>query len=96
MEIHTAFDKTLKDLRIKASTISEASGIPESDISKFRHGNQDILGRKIERLLKALPSTAQGYFWVLFTAENGAVLPNLVTAEKRVAYKTENKKAVTV
>ena len=94
MEIHTAFDRTLKDMGIKACTISEVSGIAESDISKFRHGNQDILGRKIERLLKALPSTAKSYFWLLFTAEDGAALPNLATAEKRVVYKAETKKVV--
>jgi DNA-binding Xre family transcriptional regulator len=77
MEIHKSFDRTLKDLGIKASAISAASGIAESDISKFRNGNQDILGRKIARLLKALPDTARGYFWLLFTAEDGAEVPNL-------------------
>ena len=83
MEIYQAFDRTLKDLDIRASQVAAGSGVSESDISRFRNGDRDIRSSKFARLLFALPSHAQDYFWFIFrysdlgiqcrtVAENGA------------------------
>jgi DNA-binding Xre family transcriptional regulator len=87
MEIHNAFDRTLKDFGIRASVISASSGIAESDISKFRSGNQDIRGSKIEKLLNALPVSARDYFWLLF--KSGDDVPKLSLSEKGSPYNSK-------
>lgn len=75
MEFHEAFDRTLRDFGIKASSVAIVSGIPESDISRFRNGGQDMRGSKLSRLIRALPNTARNYFWLLFQA--GEEIPPL-------------------
>ena len=66
MEIYQAFDKTLRDLGIRAAHVASTSGVSDADISRFRNGDQDIRTSKMARLIAALPSHAQDYFWYLF------------------------------
>ena len=100
MDINKAFDRTLKAYRIKASEMSASSGVPETDISKFRNGHQEIRVPKLEMLLNALPPNAKDYFWLLFKSEDSDIVPSphLCLAEKTTPYRVskESKEAIAV
>lgn len=68
MDIHEAFDLTLKRFKLKAADIAKVSGVAATDISKFRNGNQKIQSDKLQKLLMAMPPTARNYFWVVLNS----------------------------
>jgi len=68
MEIHKAFDLTVRKFKLKATELADASGVAATDISKFRNGKQKLLSDKLQRLVMAMPQTARNYFWLVLTS----------------------------
>jgi predicted transcriptional regulator len=62
MNEREALNKTIKLFNLRAVDIAERANIPESDLSKFRNGKNDILA---ERFLAALPRDARSYLLML-------------------------------
>jgi hypothetical protein len=68
MDIHEAFDLTVKKFKLKAVDIAALSGVAATDISKFRNGHQKIQSDKLQKILMAMPETARQYFWVVLNS----------------------------
>ena len=65
IKINKALKQTMQDCGVRAVWLSQKTGIAEATISKFLQGKTDMLGANIERIIEALPSNAQGYFFNL-------------------------------
>jgi transcriptional regulator with XRE-family HTH domain len=63
MGYREAFDETVKLFDLKASEISDKSGIGENQISRFRHGKTDLQSETLQKLINVLPSQAKAYFY---------------------------------
>ena len=64
--LNVAFDKMLRDLKIKAKDVSDLSGVSPSRLSQFRNGNAGDIGvRSLDALLdaaQAIDPRAKGVF----------------------------------
>lgn len=63
MNFNKALDLTLKEFRLSAKAISEASGVSEGSLSRFRRGERDIHAANLERIVSALPPEAKQFFY---------------------------------
>lgn len=62
MELKEALLKTLDKYKINGKKLSEASGIPESQISYFRSGKRSVELKSFQKIVDALPPDAYDYF----------------------------------
>ena len=62
MELKEALLNTLDKYKISGKKLSEASGIPESQISYFRSGKRSVELKSFQRIVDVLPSDAYEYF----------------------------------
>ena len=62
MTLRDAFNATLEDHKILATTIAETSGVSEGVISRFRTGKREVTTRIIQQMLDALPEKSYQYF----------------------------------
>jgi transcriptional regulator with XRE-family HTH domain len=62
MQISAALHMTMQQFNIKGNALAVTSGVTESAISKFRHGDKDLQASTVERLLAALPDDAYHFF----------------------------------
>lgn len=65
MDYREAFNKTLEMFEIRASDLSERSGVDPSRLSKFRNGHHDLRSGALANLINALPSDARAYYYLL-------------------------------
>jgi predicted transcriptional regulator len=65
MNEREALNKTIKLFNLRAVDIAERANIPESDLSKFRNGKNDILAERFFRIVAALPRDARSYLLML-------------------------------
>lgn len=70
MQYRQALNKTLEVFSVKASEISERSGVEESRLSKFRNGHHDLRSEALQSVVNSLPGTAKAYFYALAMSEN--------------------------
>jgi predicted transcriptional regulator len=63
-----ALNKTIRLFNLKAADIANKANIPESDLSKFRNGHNDILTRRFFTIVDALPSGARLYLFMLLVS----------------------------
>lgn len=73
MEFREALNETIRVFRLKAVDISEASGVNEQEISRYRKGHKDINSSTLHKIVNALPRNARAYFLVLCTEEKEPV-----------------------
>lgn len=59
-----AIDQTLKQYGITGKELSTKSGVAEASISRFRRGERDIQAESLEKIVAALPASAQKYFFL--------------------------------
>jgi hypothetical protein len=67
MDAREALDLTFKQYKIKATDISEKTGIGTNELSRYRRGHNEILANRAFDIIRALPAPAQLYFWNLCT-----------------------------
>jgi transcriptional regulator with XRE-family HTH domain len=80
MKLARAFDLTLKQFSLRASDIAEISGVPDTDISRFRNGKRDIGVEKFTKLVDALPAGAKDFLWLLYKLEDEEIYSFRVSA----------------
>jgi transcriptional regulator with XRE-family HTH domain len=61
MRISEALNLTLEHFNITGRELAQRSGVTESALSRFRHGEQDLQASSIEKLFAGLPSNAFHY-----------------------------------
>lgn len=64
MRFSSAIDQTLKQYGITGKELSTRSGVAEASISRFRRGERDIQAESLEKIVAALPASAQQYFFL--------------------------------
>jgi transcriptional regulator with XRE-family HTH domain len=69
MEASEAFNLTLSTFDIKPSDLAKGTGIAESTISSFRHGNRDLRISSLQKLAAAFPIPAKMYFYSLLSSD---------------------------
>lgn len=74
MEASEAFNLTVSTFDIRPSDLAKATGIAESTISSFRHGNRDLRISSMQKLAAAFPISAKMYFYSLLSSENSRVV----------------------
>lgn len=67
MRVHEAYNFVLNEYKITAKSISDVTGILETDISKFRNGKRNIGSDLLQQLVTALPPQAKAHFLILFS-----------------------------
>ena len=72
MNTHEAFAETIKRFDISLAHISRETGIAQATLSRFKNGRKDIGTRTLHKIILALPSYAQEYFYTLW-ARNKSV-----------------------
>ena len=70
MDFRDAFNETLEHYQIKASELSEVSGLDPVQISKFRNKHKNMQTHNFQKLIDALPANARMYFWYLVMADD--------------------------
>jgi predicted transcriptional regulator len=70
MNEREALNKTIKLFNLKAVDIAERANIPESDLSKFRNGKNDILAERFFKIAGALPRDARSYLFMLLASSD--------------------------
>jgi transcriptional regulator with XRE-family HTH domain len=63
MKFCEALDLTLREFNISGKELSQQSGVAESSISRYRRGERDIQAESLERMIQALPASAQHYLY---------------------------------
>jgi plasmid maintenance system antidote protein VapI len=69
MEPAQALDETIKLFKIKATDLSELTGIGENRISKYRNNKGGMNVDTLFRLVRALPLRARLHFMMLVVLE---------------------------
>lgn len=67
MDTYQAFAQTVEKFNLNVAEISRKTGISESSLSKFRNGKVDMSTKRFAKVLKALPLSAQLFFFSLWT-----------------------------
>lgn len=73
MNYREAFDETIKLFELRASELSDKSGVGENQISRFRSGKTDLQSSNLEKLVNALPASAKAYFYARVMTNNETV-----------------------
>jgi DNA-binding Xre family transcriptional regulator len=63
MQTFEAFDRTLSHFNIMNRDLQHQTGVHESSISRFRRGERDLHVATLEKLILALPSEAQRFYY---------------------------------
>lgn len=63
MSFSQEFDQTLSHFGISARWIANESGVSEVIISKFRNGKKEVQTDTLSKLIGALPSEVQEYYF---------------------------------
>lgn len=90
-----ALDQTLKHFKITGKMLSEASGVTEQALSKFRRGEREIQVNNLERIIAALPTDARNYLFFNVLIQNASmndlsILLHAIAHEMRSATKIES------
>lgn len=83
MHMNKAFRLTIEKFNIRAVDIAKASGVAESDVSRFLSGKTDSGYRKVDKLIMALPPTAKDYFWLVY--KSGDSVFGVEASDRRLA-----------
>jgi|GEM_PF-1772175 len=65
ISLRHALDLTLKEFQVSRVSITQASGISESSLSRFLAGSTDLGTERLQKVLNGLPIEAQSFYFAL-------------------------------
>lgn len=67
ISLRQALDLTLKEFQVPRASITQASGISESSLSRFLAGNTDLGTERLQKVINGLPIEAQSFYFALLS-----------------------------